>query len=102
MHITTVSPNKLKSNDYEYTKDNPVPTENLEIGDKYPISFGGLEFNNSYIEIVGCKKTTVKQLGHIDAFKNGYSFKPFFIEHLKEQGFCEEDVVLKVDFRLIE
>lgn len=78
------------------------PTENLEIGDKYPISFGGLEFNDSFIEIVNVKKTTVKQLGHIDAFKNGYSFKPFFIEHLKEQGFSEDDVVLKVDFRLIE
>lgn len=78
------------------------PTENLEIGDKYPISFGGMEFNDSYIEIVNVKKTTVKQLGHIDAFKNGYSFKPFFIEHLKEQGFSEDDVVLKVDFRLIE
>lgn len=78
------------------------PTQSIEIGDKYPISFGGMEFNDSYIEIVNVKKTTVKQLGHIDAFKNGYSFKPFFIEHLKERGLGEDDVVLKVDFRLIE
>ena len=76
---------------------NPIKT-----GDKCPISFGGLEFNDSYIEIVNVKKTSVKQLNHIDAFKNGYSFKPFFIEHLNEKGLGEDDVVLKVDFRLIE
>ena len=78
------------------------PTQNIEIGDKFSIGFGGLEFVDSFIEIVNVKKTTVKQLTHIDAFKNGYGFKPFFIEHLKERGLGEDDVVLKVDFRLIE
>ena len=76
------------------------PTKKIQAGDKCPFSFEGLELNDSFIEIVNVKKTTVKQLGHIDAFKNGYSFKPFFLEHLKEQGFSEDDVVLKVDFRM--
>ena len=78
------------------------PTQNIEIGDTYPIRFGGLEFTDSYIEIINVKRTTVKQLSHIDAFKNGYSFKPFFLEYLKEQGLGEDDAILKVDFRLLE
>ncbi len=71
-------------------------------GDILPIRFGGLEFKDSFVEVLSVKRTSVKHLSHIDAFKEGYCFKPFFIEHLREKGFTDDDAVLKVDFKITD
>lgn len=78
----------------------PADTEDVMVGDVVPISFDGLLFKDFLVEILDVTRTSIERLNNVDAFKCGFSFKPFFLDYLREKGL--DDTVLKVDFRIVE
>ena len=77
------------------------PPLDIQKGDVVGITFGGLLFEDFNVEIVDVTRTSMGRLTTVDAFKNGFSYKPFFFDFLSDKGFAEDEAVLKVDFQLV-
>ena len=78
----------------------PVTEETLKIKkcDKLPIRFEGMNFKDYQLLVCDVKVTSVDKLTNEDIFKNGFLYKPSFLEFLEAKGV--DGSVVKVDFRL--
>ena len=79
----------------------PVNEETLQIKKsmKLPISFEGMNFKDYQLQVCDVKITSADKLTNEDIFKNGFLYKPSFLEFLEAKGVGNGSVV-KVDFRL--
>lgn len=73
-------------------------TRSIKRGDRLPISFNGLPFKDFWLVVRDVTVTSVERLSNVDAFRNGFSYKPFLLDHLGRGGLYS--TVLKLDFVL--
>ena len=77
-------------------------TRTLKQGDIIGICFENEKFKNYKAKIKKVKRTGLNKIKNEDIFKNGFLYKPHFLQFCKEKGIGEEDTILLVDFELVE
>lgn len=77
-------------------------TRNLKRGDVCNISFNGLQFKDYCLRIVNVTITSLAKLSNQDLFDEGFLYKPFFLDWMREKGFEVDDTIIKADFELVE
>lgn len=76
-------------------------TMNIRGGQKFKIFFDGILFSDKLAYVEGVKRTNLSKLTSKDIIRNGFEYKPFFLEHYAEKGIGEDDSIVAVDFSLV-
>lgn len=74
----------------------------IQKGDVFPLVIEGLECKNFMIYVDNIRITSIGKLSNEDVYKNGYMYRPHFISSMFRKGITANDVVLKIDFRVLK
>ncbi len=78
-------------------------TMNIHKGDKFGISFNNTLFRDYSLLITNVKHTSLMKITNKDISKNGFIYRPAFMNFMKKFRNVEEtDSIVKLDFELLE
>lgn len=77
-------------------------TMHIRKGEIYDIFFDNIRLSDKFLMVEKVRKTNLYRLSSRDIQKNGFEYRPFFIEHYARKGISEDDSVVAVDFSLID
>lgn len=78
-------------------------TMNISEGDSFDISFNNNLFRDYKLLVTNVSFTSLDKVRPVDVSKNGFIYRPAFINFMKSSKDIEEDdSVVKLDFKLVE
>lgn len=78
-------------------------TMNINEGDTLGITFNNTQFNDYRLLVTNVSVTSLKRVTSNDISKNGFLYKPAFVNFMKSyRNVDADDSIMKVDFELVE
>lgn len=76
--------------------------ENIQKGDLCCISFDGIHLQGYALKVENVTITNIGKLSSKDIFNNGFLYKPFFLDFVKQKGMSESTTIRKIDFEIVK
>ena len=79
-----------------------IAEETIQKGDVCEISFDNIVLQGYALKVINVTVTSIAKLSSKDIFNNGFLYKPFFLEFVKQKGITESTTVMKLDFEIVK